>query len=118
MRGAGEGLLERVGLQIKVRAGLPGLPVLLVLGRGGLAVLCWSGGHDDEWEWYDDSRGRVTHTPQPAVGHTFSSARTRADRRYLRFSQSRISWALLISCSSSLARAQSQVFRVEGCEKE
>lgn len=28
MRGAGEGLLERVGFQIKVRAGLPeGVPV-------------------------------------------------------------------------------------------
>lgn len=40
MGGAGEGLLKRVGFQIKVRAGLPeGMPVrewvVVVLGRGG-----------------------------------------------------------------------------------
>ena len=43
-----------------------------VVGRGG----------------YDDSRETVTHTPlttQPAVGHTFSSARTRAGSQILAF---------------------------------
>lgn len=42
VRGAGKGLLEWVGFEIKVRAGLPdGVPVgmWLMLGRGRLAVL-------------------------------------------------------------------------------